>query len=311
MSHERLQEIDERSRHLTGLGVIQPPVFLHRFSCIDGRCRWAAYRGDGHRPLACKQHPLPGAHVSHRNERQVISRLTYDVQRARGRMGLHTLVLYESHSDCAYRALCGNMSQQRGWEIFQGHLRAVPDTTLAWVSRDVATGSIKIVGNHGSVDAAQLHHVNLEELIARLQAIGYPDPKVAATLAACLAGNVAYQQTMPHSPEHREEGVVIGARIPGHGNFQVDNRIVADGLDESLEVVANLLAQRQLKGRPFIFAAIARHPRKYHGHYLSPTRVLTDDVKAALQRIGHARSFQLYAGTVCKGDGHLRWQEVS
>lgn len=308
MSWQQIRELDETSRRLTGIGAIPSPVFLHRFACIDGRCRWATYRGQGQRPVACKQHRLPGAHVTHRNARAVVRRLEHDARRARGKFGLPSLALYESHSQCAYRAWCGHMSEATGWEHFRHHLKVVPDMTLAWVRRDVGTGSMTVVGRHGSVDAATLPTgLDTATLVPRLQDIGYADAAVAMTLAACLVGNVAYRATTPHSDQHEEEGVIVGAHLYGHRHFAVDNRAV-DDLEESLEVAADLLRRRELRQRPFLLAAIGRNPRRSHDDYDRARHLLLAHIRAALRRLGQEDVFDLFSGTVCKGSGQLCWQ---
>ena len=307
MSLQWMRELDAVSHHLTRLGMIQPPTFLHRFACIDGRCRYAAYRGVGQRQLACKQHRTPGGLVSTRNAAGVRRRLEHDAQRARLKFNRPQLVLCETHTRCAYLELCG-AREPAVWEHFQRHLGAVPNTTLAWVRRNVDTGTITVVGHHGSVDAATLPaRVDAAHLVPRLQAIGYPDLTVAATLAACLAGNVAYRTTVTHCAEHEEEGVIVGTHLPGHKHFAVCNRTAAD-LDEALEVATGLLHQRQLPQRPFLLTAIACHPDKPPSAYHGAQQTLHQQVVRSLERVGRRDDFDLYHGTVTKGEGRLHWQ---
>lgn len=306
MSLQWMRELDAVSHHLTGLGAFQPPTFLQRFACIDGRCRYAVYRGERQRPLTCKQHRTPGCLVSSRNAEAVRQRLEHDAQRARLKFGRHQLVLCETHTRCAYLELCG-AREPAVWEHFQRHLWVVPNTTLAWVCRNVDTGTITVVGHRGAVDAATLPAgVDAAELVSSLQAIGYPHEAVAATLAACLAGNVAYRSTATHCGEHEEEGVIIGTHLPGHRHFAVSNR-VAD-LDEALEVAAGLLRQRRLPHRPFLLTAIARHPDKPHAAYHGVQRTVHQQVVRSLERIGRRDDFDLYHGTVTKGEGRLHWE---
>lgn len=307
MSLQWMRELDATSHHLTRLGVLQPPTFLQRFACIDGRCRYAIYRGARQRPLACKQHRLPGGLVSSRNAGAVRRRLEHDAQRARSTFDCHQLLLCETHTQCAYLELCG-AREPAVWEHFQRHLWAVPNTTLAWVRRNVDTGTITVVGHRGAVDAATLPaRVDAAHLVPRLQAIGYPDEAVAATLAACLAGNAAYRVTATHCAEHEEAGVIVGTHLPGHRHFAVCNRMAAD-LDEALEVATGLLRQRRLPQRPFLLTAIARHPDKPHAAYHGVQRTLHQQAVRSLERIGRRDDFDLYHGTVTKDDGRLHWE---
>ncbi|MDO8560457.1 MAG: hypothetical protein Q7S23_05545 [bacterium] len=278
-------------------------MFGHVIGCIDGRCGTPVYGS-----LPYKHSRILGAYVDRRNARAIMRRLRHDAQRAEAR-GLRQLVVCETHTDCAYRATLG-VSELDVWENFCSWCQTVPNTKLVWISRDVASGAVRIHAANGIVDAARCRELSPHGLSAAqtselLQRAGICGHDLVHDLSRCLQGNIAYLGQPYRCSQHREEGIVVGSGLAGDPSyFMVSDRV--QWLKPALGVAVNLLLQRSSRPIP-VAVVIQRHPHRSDKDdaYAINLHALKGAVARALQQLSCQETFPLMTAYAVKGRGDL------
>ena len=296
-----VQELARRAAHEATAAAGKFQTFGQIISCVDARCFpvWEAN--------LFKHLRMLGADANDRNGSALVERLHHDALRAE-RLGLRQLVICETHADCAYRQRHG-LSEQQVWENFRRWCGRLPNTSIAWCSRELPGQALAVCGTRHRVSASQLQPVANDQVgpvIARysVRVAGYTDDSVTHDLAQLLLGNARYQQRA--APLPNPCGVVIGSGIPGAPtHYSVSNRVEAN-LQEALQIALGAI-RTQVSDPPEIMLAVARHPARRHrqAEYLDALRRLKGVVGHALAEIGEFGRCTVHTVFAEKGSGEL------
>ncbi|MDD5109820.1 MAG: hypothetical protein PHI63_01215 [Patescibacteria group bacterium] len=275
-------------------------MFGHVVSCMDGRCgEWVCG------PSPYKWHRILAALVDNRNAQAFQYRFGHDAARAT-RLGMRQLAVCLTHTDCAYRELRG-LKEEDVWKSFRRNCARLLNTYPVWVSLNVTTGAITIMGERdittldGSADVP-IGDAYCESL---LRNAGFQNTDIVHDLSLFLQGNLAYLRGPERFDRHIEDGIVVGSGVPGAAtHFSISNRM--EHLPEALGIATSVIGRRQVAD-PYVAVSIAQDPQKpaRREQYHSVLRHLRGSVERTLGDLGLAGCYAVHTVLSTKGTGEL------